>query len=82
MAIACWPVNNTNTWENMMTHFTIAPIGKAPQLVEADTLGEALDILGMDTESATFRANGQNVGLDFAPDEPVTVAVAKNLTGA
>lgn len=65
-----------------MPHFTIAQVGKAPQLVEAGDLGEALHTLGIDTDNATFRANGANVGLAFAPDEPTTVAVAKNLTGA
>ena len=65
-----------------MPYFTIAQVGKAPQLVEGEDLGDALDKLGIDTDNATFRANGANVGLDFAPSEPVTVAVAKNLTGA
>jgi hypothetical protein len=57
-------------------------IGRAPQTVDAQTLGEALDGLDIDTDQTTFRANGVQVGLDYAPTEAVTVVGAKNLVGA
>lgn len=66
----------------MSTYFTIAMIGRAPQTTEADTLGEALENLGIDDAQTTFRANGQSVDLEYSPSEPVTVVGAKNLVGA
>jgi len=65
-----------------MTYFTIAMVGRAPQVVEADTLGEAVAKLDIDASQTTFRANGASVDLDFESDEPVTVMGAKNLVGA
>ena len=65
-----------------MTYFTIAMVGRAPEVVEAVTLGEAVATLGIDASQTTFRANGGTVDLDFERDEPVTVMGAKNLVGA
>lgn len=65
-----------------MTYITIALIGQAPRTVEANTLGDALELLGIDSDQTTFRANGETVDLDYAPSEPVTVSGAKNLVGA
>ena len=65
-----------------MTYITIAMVGRAPQSVDAETLGDAVNALGIDAEQTTFRANGASVGLDYAPSEPVTVSGAKNLVGA
>lgn len=79
--------DNTNTTDNAPlqdgnTTFTIALVGRAPLVCEAANLGDALTILNVDSDQATFRANGQQVGLDFAPGGAVTVMGAKNLVGA
>jgi len=65
-----------------MTYITIAMVGRAPQSVDAENLGDALQKLGIDAELTTFRAGGQSVDLSFSPAEPTTVVGAKNLVGA
>jgi len=65
-----------------MTYITIAMVGRAPQSVDAETLGDALAELGIDADQTTFRANGATVGTDYEPTHPVTVVGAKNLVGA
>lgn len=65
-----------------MAYITIAMVGRPPQTVEAATLGAAVEELGIDADQTTFRANGSQVDLDYAPSEAVTVVGAKNLVGA
>lgn len=65
-----------------MTYITIAMVGRPPQSIDAVTLGDAVDALGIDASETTFRCGGQTVDLDFQPTEPVTVLGAKNLVGA
>lgn len=65
-----------------MTYYTIAMIGRAPQTVDAEDLGDALNKLDIDASQTTFRANGVQVDVSFESDEPVTVVGAKNLVGA
>lgn len=65
-----------------MAYITVAMVGKAPQTFDVQTLGEALELAGIDAEQTTFRANGAQVDTDYSPTEPVTVVGAKNLVGA
>lgn len=65
-----------------MTYYTIAMVGRAPQSVDADSLGDALSQLGIESDQVTFRANGSQVDESFVANEPVTVVGAKNLVGA
>lgn len=65
-----------------MPYITVAMVGRPPATEQGSTLGEVLTKLGIDADQTTFRANGEQVDLDYAPTDPVTVVGAKNLVGA